>query len=227
MKPATSHLACSYGLPRPIIKSDQKKKWVWTWARGAPKICGFPFNISVMAEASDFKIGMRLGFAKAHHKIPHRRKSGCGHRVEELPKILRFPFNICAMAEASNFKFGLQLGFAEVHHKITPRGKSGRGLGLGKFPKSWCFISYFCNGWAVLLALTELLVYLCCLFWTLCESFVCKKNVPLVAKRIISYDSFVCPFESVTAWHTSTFPTPYLYCCVSCTVIHTGRCHAC
>jgi len=29
----------------------------------------FPFNIFATAEASDFKFGMRLGFAKGHHKI--------------------------------------------------------------------------------------------------------------------------------------------------------------
>ena len=29
MKPAISNLACSWGLPKPIIKSHQKKKWVW------------------------------------------------------------------------------------------------------------------------------------------------------------------------------------------------------
>ena len=29
-----------------------------------PKILGFPFNISAMAEASYFKFGMQLGYAK-------------------------------------------------------------------------------------------------------------------------------------------------------------------
>jgi len=43
-----------------------------------PKILGFPYNISATAEASNFKIGMLLGFAKIHRKIPHRRKSGRG-----------------------------------------------------------------------------------------------------------------------------------------------------
>jgi len=32
-----------------------------------PEIRGFPFNVSAMAEASDFKFGTQLGFAKAHH----------------------------------------------------------------------------------------------------------------------------------------------------------------
>jgi len=30
---------------------------------------GFPFNYSATVEASDFKFGSQLGFAKTHHKI--------------------------------------------------------------------------------------------------------------------------------------------------------------
>jgi len=67
-------LARSWGLPSSIIKSRQKKKWVWLGAKGVPEIWGFPFNISVMAEASDFKFGTQLGFAKTHHKITPREK---------------------------------------------------------------------------------------------------------------------------------------------------------
>jgi len=70
-----------------------------------------------MAEANDFKFGTQLGFAKAHHKIPHRRKSGIGAALLELTKILGSPFYICATAEASNLKFGTQLGFTKAHHK--------------------------------------------------------------------------------------------------------------
>jgi len=82
-----------------------------------------------MAEASDFKFGMQLGFAKSHHKITPVGKSARGPGLGELPKILESPFNISATAEASDFKFGIQLGVAKAHHKITPRGKSGRNLG--------------------------------------------------------------------------------------------------
>jgi len=42
-----------------------------------------------------------VGFAKAYHKIPPRRKSGRGHRLGQLPKILGFPFNISALKLAS------------------------------------------------------------------------------------------------------------------------------
>jgi len=37
---------------------------------------GFPFNISATAEASDFKFGVQLWFAKAHHEITPRGKVG-------------------------------------------------------------------------------------------------------------------------------------------------------
>jgi len=87
------------------------------------------FNISATAENSDFKFGMQLGIAKAHHKITARGESRGDFGLGELPKILGSPFNISATAEASEFKFGLQLGFAKAHHKITPRGKVGMAMG--------------------------------------------------------------------------------------------------
>jgi len=98
---------------------------------------GFPVNIFGIAEAYDFKIGRRLGFAKAYHEITHRRKSGRGPGLGKLTKILGFSFSICAKAENNDFKFGKQLGFLEAHHKMAHRGKSGRGLGLRKLSKIW------------------------------------------------------------------------------------------
>ena len=64
----------------------------------------FPY-IFVIDEASDFKFGTQLGFAKAHQKIPHQRKSGRGPGLEEFPKILGFPFNICVTAVKGNGHF--------------------------------------------------------------------------------------------------------------------------
>jgi len=87
------------------------------------------FNISATAKASDFKFGMLLEFAKAHHKITPRRKIGRGPGLGELPKILGFPCNISATTEASDFKFGMRLGFSKCHNKITRRGKVGVALG--------------------------------------------------------------------------------------------------
>jgi len=78
-----------------------------------------PFNISATAEASDFKFGMQLGFAKGHHKITPRGKSGRGPGVRKLPDIWGFPFHMSATAEASDFKFGMRILFAKDRHKIT------------------------------------------------------------------------------------------------------------
>jgi len=52
---------------------------------------GFPFIISATAEASDFKFGTQLEFAKAHHKIAPRGESGHGLGLGELPNILGSP----------------------------------------------------------------------------------------------------------------------------------------
>ena len=46
----------------------------------------FSYNISATAEASNFKIGMLLGFAEAHHKIARRRYGRHDPGIEELPK---------------------------------------------------------------------------------------------------------------------------------------------
>jgi len=93
-------------LPRPIIKSHWKKSGCVPGLGELPEIRGFPFNISATAEASDFKFGTQLEFAKAHHKITPRGKNSCGLGVGELPKILDFPYNISATVGASDFKFG-------------------------------------------------------------------------------------------------------------------------
>jgi len=53
----------------------------------------FPY-ISVIDEASDFKFGMQLGFANAHHHLPLEENVGPG--LGKLPNIWGFPFNISA-----------------------------------------------------------------------------------------------------------------------------------
>jgi len=73
---------------------------------GAPQNLGFSFNISATTEDSDFKIDRLVGFAKAHNKIPPRRKRVPGSGLRELPKIWGFPFDIYALAENIDFKFG-------------------------------------------------------------------------------------------------------------------------
>jgi len=78
--------------------------------------------ISETAEASDFKFGARLGFAKDNHIITRRRKRDVALDWG-VSQYMGFSFNIHIMAEASDFKFGTQLVFVKIHHKLTPRGK--------------------------------------------------------------------------------------------------------
>jgi len=129
MMPATSKSARCGGLPRPIIKSHYKKSGCGPGLGELPEILGFPCNIFATAEASDFKLGIQIGSAKAHHKITHIERSGHGLGLGELPKILWFPFNIYTMPEANDFKFDIQLRFSKAHHKTTPSGKVGLALG--------------------------------------------------------------------------------------------------
>jgi len=75
--------------------------------------CHIRQTISATAEASDFKFGTLLGFAKAHHKVTPRGKSVRGPGLGKLPNILGFPYNISATAEANDFNFGTQYGFAK------------------------------------------------------------------------------------------------------------------
>jgi len=69
---------------------------------------GVSFNISVIAEASEFKFGIELGFADSDYKITPKDKSGRSFHLGSF-KNLTFFFNIYAMAENSDFKFGAQL----------------------------------------------------------------------------------------------------------------------
>ena len=78
LKVSTSNLVYSSGLPRPMINSHVEESISGPRLGELPKIWGFPFNISAMTEASDFKIGMQLRFTKTHNKIPPGRTSGRG-----------------------------------------------------------------------------------------------------------------------------------------------------
>ena len=95
-----------------------------------------------MDEASDFKFGNQLGFAKSHYLIQPEEKV-CGLGPGELPEIWGFLFNINATAEASDFKFGTQLVFAKAHHKMAPGGKIEGGLWLGMLPNILGFPKIF------------------------------------------------------------------------------------
>jgi len=78
LKVATLTLACRWAWPRSIKKSHPEKSGRDHGLQELPNILGFPFNISAKAKSSDFKFGMQLGFAKAHHKITPRGKVDVG-----------------------------------------------------------------------------------------------------------------------------------------------------
>jgi len=78
----------------------QKKKWAWSCTVVA---------IFAMVEATDFKFGTELGFAKSNYKITPKDKRGRSSRLRSSQKFAGFQFNISAVAESSNFKFGTQL----------------------------------------------------------------------------------------------------------------------
>ena len=66
-----------------------------------------------MVKASDFKISRLVGFARAHHKIPRRRKEGRNPKLGEFPKI-GFSLNIYAVAESIDFKFGTPVSYTHL-----------------------------------------------------------------------------------------------------------------
>jgi len=109
MKPAPSKLKNAGIYQGPSWNPTRRKSGCGHGLGELPKILEFPFNISAKAEASDFKFGVPLGFAKGRHKITPWEKIGYGPGVGKLPKIWGFLYNISATAEASDFKFGMLL----------------------------------------------------------------------------------------------------------------------
>jgi len=82
----------------------------------------FPY-ISVIDEASDFKFGTQLGFAKAHHKITPRGKSGVGLDLWELPGILVFPIIFLQRLGLGTSNLVHNLGFPNPNIKPHPEEK--------------------------------------------------------------------------------------------------------
>jgi len=90
---------CGPGPTQPTRFRRLCPSWNPTWRKSGcgpglgdlPEIWGFPYDISATAEPSDFTFGIRLGFAKAHHKITSRGKSGHGLGLGELPKFWGSP----------------------------------------------------------------------------------------------------------------------------------------
>jgi len=122
MKPVTSNLTCSWGFPRPIIKSHQKKSGCNPGLGELLKIWGSPIIFLQQLGLATSKLVYSLGLPRPIIKS-HPEESGHDLGLGELPNILGFPYNISVTAGASDFKFGSQLGFAKDHHKITQKKK--------------------------------------------------------------------------------------------------------
>jgi len=112
-----------------------EKKWLWPWARGAPKNLVFPFNISATVKASDFKVAIQLGFAKTHHKITPKGKRGRGLGLGKLPKILGFPYNIFATA----LSCGLPSTIIKLHAEEKGRGPRLSSPNVGGYPSLFTY----------------------------------------------------------------------------------------
>ena len=131
MKPATSNLARSCDLPRPIIKSHQKKsgcgpglykgKLSKSW--DSPLICLQRLKLTTSNFVNSWGLPRNI-------KKSHAEEKGAWPWTRELPKIWKFPFNIYTMAEASNFKIGTRLRLAKAHHKIPHRRDNRHAPGL-------------------------------------------------------------------------------------------------
>jgi len=119
-----------WGLPRPIIKSHPKEKSGCNAVlRELPEILWFPSNISAIAEDSDFNIGKQLGFAKAHHKIPPRRKSGRGSGLRRFRKIMGSPLTFFEQLKLATSKLVCGWGLPMPIIKLHPEEKLDVTLG--------------------------------------------------------------------------------------------------
>jgi len=87
------------------------------------------FNISAMAEASQFKFGVQLGFAKAHHKITPRGNSGHGPGLGSSPKFWGPPLIFLQHLKLANSNLVFSLGLPRPIKKFLPEEKVGVALG--------------------------------------------------------------------------------------------------
>jgi len=112
MKPATSNLARSWGLPKAHHKIPPRRKS----GRGPgfgefPRILGLPFNISATAEVSDFKFGMKLRFANwPNQKIRASRKKGVPW-ARGVRRNLGFPLIFLQRLKLATSKLASSWGF--------------------------------------------------------------------------------------------------------------------
>jgi len=129
-------LASRWGLTRPIIKSHAEEKWAWPWAREASQT---PLNISAMAEASEFKFGMQLGFAKAHHKITPRGKVDVALGYWSSLKFWGSPLIFLQRLKLAISNLVCSLSLPSPIIKSHPKEKKGVALSYGNSQKFGVF----------------------------------------------------------------------------------------
>ena len=124
-KPTKSRLSLTHHA------NKSRQKLAWPSSRELPKIWGFPFNIYATAEASDFKFGTQLGFAKAHDKITCRRKGKHGPGLGELHKIWGFPsiFTQWLKLVTSNLVYSLGLPSPIMKSHLEEKVRVALGYG--------------------------------------------------------------------------------------------------
>jgi len=99
----------------------------------------FPFNIFATAEASDFKFGIPFAYAKAHHEITPRAKSGRGPGQGELPKMWGSPLIFLQRLKVASSRLAGRWAFPRpitISHPEEKRASSW----ARELPKMWDFL---------------------------------------------------------------------------------------
>jgi len=105
---------CSWGLPRPIIKSHRRKSGRGPGLGYCSKLWAFPLFMQRLKLATS-NLVHSLGLSRP---IIKNTVKGCSW-ARGAPHYFGYPYDISATAWASDFKFGAQLGFAKAHHKVA------------------------------------------------------------------------------------------------------------
>jgi len=108
MKLATSNLAGSWDLSRPVIKSHAKERVGMDLGKGSsPKFVGSPSIFSQWLNLATSNLVHSFDLPRPIIKS-HPEESGFGLGLGEFFKILGLPYNISATDGASDFKFDME-----------------------------------------------------------------------------------------------------------------------
>ena len=119
-----------------MFAKNYRKRSLFEKVMAKIKRCSFfaPQCISVIDDASDFKFGKHLGFAKSHHQIPPEKKVGVALAEGSSPKFEGFPSISTQWLKIAVSKLVYSSGLPRLIKKIIPRGKTGHGLRPGELP---------------------------------------------------------------------------------------------